>query len=264
MIENGRLHVGTSGYAYKEWKGSFYPEKLPDREMLSFYAKQFSTVEINYSFYRMPKESLLAQWANTVPEGFQFALKANQRITHFKRLRDCSDILKRFLEVASVLHEGNHLAPILVQLPPNFKFDAALLEEFLSLRPPAFSFAFEVRHASWHTEETYELLRRHKTALCIAETDEETSSEVLTAGFTYVRLRREKYTPKILKEWREKFDGWRAAGVDVYVYCKHDTGDAPKYARQLLGLKSTGAEKKGEKREGAKAGGVGRREGKRT
>ena len=127
--------MGTSGYSYKEWKGNFYPEKLPDREMLSFYAGQFKTVEINHSFYRMPTENLLLQWAKSVPEGFKFALKANQQITHIKRLRACEDTLKRFLEVASVLNDGHHLGPVLVQLPPNFKFDQPLPPVIL-VRPP--------------------------------------------------------------------------------------------------------------------------------
>ena len=138
--------------------------KLPDREMLKFYASQFATVEINNTFYRMPTEKVLAQWAEQVPAGFRFALKANQQITHIKRLRECESTLKRFLEVASVLNEGDHLGPILVQLPPNFKFDPVLLAEFLSLRPAAFRFAFEVRHPSWYTEETFALLREHETA----------------------------------------------------------------------------------------------------
>lgn len=236
MPRSGQLRVGTSGYAYKEWKGSFYPQKLADREMLSFYSEQFSTVEINYSFYRMPKESLLLQWAKTVPEGFRFALKANQKITHIKRLRDCESILKSFLEVASVLNEGDHLGPILVQLPPNFKFDRPLLEDFLALRPPAFAFAFEVRHTSWYTDETYGVLRQHDTALCLSETEQQVPPEVLTAGFTYARLRLEDYTPKQLAAWKKRFDGWLQQGVDVYAYCKHeDSGKAPAYARQLLG-----------------------------
>ena len=208
--------------------------------MLSFYGKQFSTVEINHSFYRMPTETNLLNWASNVPQGFRFALKANQHITHIKRLRNCQDTLKRFLEVASVLQDGDHLGPILVQLPPNFKFDKPLLEEFLSLRPPAFLFAFEVRHPSWYTEETYALLRQHGTALCLAETEKDMPPDVLTADFTYVRLRREEYTPKQLKEWRKRFDTWLAQGVDVYVYCKHeDEGKAPAYARLLLGTEQS-------------------------
>ena len=236
MPRSGQLRVGTSGYSYKQWKGSFYPEKLPDREMLSFYAKQFSTVEINHSFYRMPTESVLLNWAKSVPEGFRFALKANQQITHIQRLRNCESTFKRFLEVASVLNDGDHLGPILVQLPPTFKFDRPLLEDFLALRPPAFCLAFEVRHPSWYTEETYAVLREYRTALCLAETDKQTPPDVVTADFTYVRLRLENYTPKQLTAWRKHFDVWLSQGVDVYAYCKHeDEGKAPAYARQILG-----------------------------
>ena len=204
--------------------------------MLSFYAKQFPTVEINHSFYRMPTESALQNWAKSVPEGFRFALKANQQITHIQRLRGSESTLKRFLEVASILNDGDHLGPVLVQLPPTFKFDRPLLEDFLALRPPAFAFAFEVRHGSWYTEETYDVLRQHKTALCLAETDKQIPPEVLTADFTYVRLRREDYAAKDLIEWRNRLDGWLGQGVDVYAYAKHeDAGKAPKYARALLG-----------------------------
>src|SRR5207237_8174228 len=164
--------------------------------MLSYYATQFSTVEINHSFYRMPTENLLLQWAKTVPEGFRFALKANQQITHIQRLRNCESTVKRFLEVASVLNDGDHLGPILVQLPPNFKFDRPLLEDFLALRPTAFAFAFEVRHPSWYTDETYSVLRQHKTALCLSEPDKHTSHDVLTAYFTYSCARPETSTTK--------------------------------------------------------------------
>ena len=204
--------------------------------MLSFYSRQLSTVEINHSFYRMPTEKLLQQWATSVPEKFQFALKANQQITHILRLRNCESTVKRFLEASSVLHEGDHLGPILVQLPPNFKADLPLLEELLKLRPAAFRFAFEVRHASWYAEETYSLLRKYGTALCLAETEEQIPPDVLTADFTYVRLRSENYTPKQLSAWRKRFDNWLGQGVDVYAYCKHeDAGKGPAYARRLLG-----------------------------
>jgi uncharacterized protein YecE (DUF72 family) len=204
--------------------------------MLGFYAKQFPTVEINYTFYRMPTENTLLNMAKSVPEGFRLALKANQKITHIQRLRGCEATLKRFLEVASVLNEGGHLGPILVQLPPNFKFDRPLLEDFLALRPNAFLFAFEVRHASWYTEETYEVLRRHQTALVLSETDKQTPPEVITAGFTYARLRLEDYTAKQIVAWKKRFDGWLSQGVDVYAYFKHeDAGKAPAYAHQLVG-----------------------------
>jgi uncharacterized protein YecE (DUF72 family) len=204
--------------------------------MLEYYSRQLQTVEINHTFYRMPTENVLLQWAKSVPEGFRFALKANQKISHIQRLRNCESTLKRFLEVASVLSEGDHLGPILVQLPPTFRFDQQLLEDFLSLRPPAFSFAFEVRHASWYTEETYSVLRQHQVALCLAETDKQTPPEIVTGNFTYVRLRREEYKPEELAAWRKRFDAWLGQGFDVYAYCKHeDAGKAPAYARQLLG-----------------------------
>jgi len=212
--------------------------------MLNYYATQFSTVEINHTFYRMPIESLLLNWAKNVPEGFRFALKANQQITHIQRLRGCESTLKRFLEVASVLNEGDHLGPILVQLPPTFKFDPPLLEEFLALRPPAFRFAFEVRHASWYTDETYTTLRKHDTALCLSETDKQNPPDVITAGFTYARLRLEDYTTKQLEAWRERFDVWTNQGVDVYCYCKHeDEGKGPAYARTILGKDALRAKK---------------------
>lgn len=215
-----KLRVGTSGYAYKEWKGSFYPEKLAGAQMLSFYGRQFPTVEINYTFYRMPAERVLEGWARSVPTDFQFALKANQRITHLQRLRDSADAVERFLSAASVLANEDRLGPVLFQLPPTFRADLNVLEEFLKLRPRAFRFALEVRHPSWHNQETYALLRQYGTALCLAETEKENPPATLTADFTYVRLRRESYTPKQLSVWKERFEGWVRQGVDVYAYFK--------------------------------------------
>ncbi|MGH9407478.1 MAG: DUF72 domain-containing protein [Terriglobia bacterium] len=237
MARIGQFRVGTSGFSYKQWKGSFYPAKLPDREMLSFYGTQFPTVEINNTFYRMPTENTLLNWAKSVPEGFRFALKANQQITHMQRLRGCESTLKHFLELASALNEGDHLGPILVQLPPTFKFDRPLLEDFLALRPRVFLFAFEVRHPSWYTGGTYAVLRQHETALCLAESDKQAPPDVVTASFVYVRLRLEDYTPEQLAAWWKRFDHWLDQGMDVYAYCKHeDAGKGPAYARQLLGI----------------------------
>lgn len=229
------LRVGTSGYAYKEWKGSFYPEQLPDREMLRYYSQQLGTVEINHTFYRMPTERVLEGWAASVPPGFHFVLKANQKITHIQKLRDCEETLRRFLEAAAVLAQRHLLGPLLFQLPPSFRADPALLEDFLKLRPRAFRFALEVRHASWHTEQIYSLLRRHGAALCLAETEKEGPPEVLTSDFVYVRLRRPFYSAKELAAWKRRFDAWRQQGRDVYVFFKHEeAGQAPAYARQLL------------------------------
>ena len=153
-------------------------------------------------------------------------------------MRGSEDLLRRFLEAAAVLQPVHKLGPILVQVPPTFKADPAILESFLSLRPRAFRFAFEVRHPSWHTEETYALLRRHETALCMAETDKEPAPETLTAGFAYLRLRKDNYTPAELATWRGKLESWLAQGIDVFVYLKHEEeGKAPAFARLLLGAK---------------------------
>jgi uncharacterized protein YecE (DUF72 family) len=231
----GDLRVGTSGYAYKEWRGSFYPEKLPDGEMLRFYSRQMRSVEINHTFYRMPTEKVLEGWAESVPAGFHFVLKANQKITHIQKLRDCEETVRRFLEAASVLARRELLGPILFQLPPTFRADAALLEDFLRLRPRAFRFALEVRHPSWHSDETYALLRRHGAALCLAETEKGAPPEVTTADFVYVRLRRPSYTPKELAAWKARCQSWQEQGLDVYLFFKHEeAGQAPAYARRLL------------------------------
>ncbi|MFQ5723168.1 MAG: DUF72 domain-containing protein [Terriglobia bacterium] len=230
------LRVGTSGYNYKEWKGNFYPPKLSGHEMLRFYAQQLPSVEINYTFYRMPSERTLEGWAESVPEDFQFALKANQKITHGQKLRDCEATLQRFLEAAGVLASSGRLGPVLFQLPPSFRADWPVLEEFLQLRPRAFRFALEFRHPSWYGEKTYTLLRHYEAALCLAETEKEGPLDVLTAGFTYVRLRRPGYTEEELEGWRKRFQSWLQQGVDVYAYCKHEeAGRAPTYARRLLG-----------------------------
>ena len=229
------LRVGTSGYAYPAWRGSFYPAKLPAGQMLAHYAIQLPTVEINHTFYRMPSERVVRDWAAAVPAGFQFAVKLNQRITHQQRLRDADELIERFLEAVGVLSGSGRLGPILVQLPPYFRADPAALDAFLRRIPPLFRCALEVRHASWHTEETYAVLRQHGAALCLAETDEEPAPEVVTAGFVYARLRKEEYATGELTAWRERCRGWVAAGLDVYAYLKHeDGGRGPVYARALV------------------------------
>jgi uncharacterized protein YecE (DUF72 family) len=229
------LRVGTSGYAYPAWKGAFYPPRLPAREMLAFYGGQFPTVEINHTFYRMPAERTVGEWANSVPARFQFALKLNQKLTHVQRLRECDELLERFLSAVGPLAGSGRLGPILAQLPPNFRADVGRLDQFLRLAPPPFRFALEVRHPSWLTEEVYALLRQHRVALCLAETDDAAPPGAVTADFVYVRLRRETYTPGELAAWRTRARAWVDAGTDVYAYFKHeDAGRGPVYARALL------------------------------
>src|SRR5262245_48231252 len=180
------LYVGTSGYSYKEWKGTFYPKDLPARQMLAYYGKRFRTVEINNTFYRMPTASLLEAWAGEVVGDFRFVLKAPQRITHMRRLKGVADQVSELLEVAAALKK--RLGPLLFQLPPNMKKDVPRLREFLALLPSRRRAAFEFRHPSWFDEEVFELLHKHKAAMCIAEADDDLEVPfVATADWGYLR-----------------------------------------------------------------------------
>jgi uncharacterized protein YecE (DUF72 family) len=228
------LHVGTSGFSYKEWKGPFYPEDLPDKEMLSFYAERLNAVEINNTFYRMPSVKLLDGWAEKVPEEFSFVLKASRRITHQKRLKEAEDPLSYLLETASSL--GSRLGPMLFQLPPYLKRDVERLESFARLFPDGFRAAFEFRHESWFDESVYEVLRAQEFALVTADTgDEKPAPVVSTAPYGYARLRREEYAAAELDEWvgRLTGQGWG----DLYVFFKHeDAGAGPRLAARFRDL----------------------------
>jgi uncharacterized protein YecE (DUF72 family) len=232
-----RFFVGTSGYDYKEWKRSFYPEKLPQKEMLSYYAQRFPTVEINSTFYRMPKADVLKSWAQQVPDGFRFVLKAPQTITHFKRLKDVEDETRDLLRIASALKGGR--GPLFFQLPPNFKKDLPRLEAFLALVGDRSPVAFEFRHASWFDDEVFDSLRRRSCALCISDMDDSPCVDLVrTAGWGYVRLRRERYTKKCLGEWIERMRS--QAWDEAYVFFKHEnSGTAPRFGAQFLELAGT-------------------------
>jgi len=213
-----QLLVGTSGYSYKEWKGSFYPEKISAGEMLRFYAGHFRTVEINNTFYRMPDEAVLARWSEEVPGEFAFSLKAPQRISHQKRLREAESDVAEFLRRAAVM--GSKLGPVLFQLPPFLRKDVPRLRDFLALVPADSRVAFEFRHDSWLDDSVYEALRAHSTMLCIADKDEGETPLVATAGSGYVRLRRAQYDDAQLRAWVEQIAAqpWDR----VYVYFKHE------------------------------------------
>lgn len=226
------IHVGTSGYNYEAWRGSFYPEELSSKKMLAYYAERFDTVEINYSFYRKPTPKILQGWSAQVPARFRFALKAWQRITHQKRLRDCSELVQQFVEAARTL--GAQLAPVLYQLPPNLRADVPLLRDFLLQLPKDLKAAFEFRHASWLDDATYSALREHGAALCIAESEELATPVVQTAPFGYFRLRRLDYDDAALRKWAvevKRFEG------DAFVYFKHeDEARGPAFAKQFIPL----------------------------
>lgn len=228
------LWVGTSGYSYKEWKGSFYPSAMKDAEMLGFYAERLPAVEINNTFYRLPKASVLESWREQVPPGFRFVLKASRRITHIKRLREAGDETSYLFDTAGVL--GQRLGPILFQLPPNFQKDLPRLQAFLDLIPPGKSAAVEFRHSSWFEDGVFDSLRARGCALCLSDTDENPLDRLIgTARWGYLRLRREKYSKKQVAKWAEQIlaQDWDGA----YVFFKDEgEGHGPKLALQLIEL----------------------------
>jgi uncharacterized protein YecE (DUF72 family) len=213
-----RILVGTSGFSYKQWKGSFYPEDLADAQMLRFYSSRFPAVEINNTFYRMPSRELLSKWAEQVPPEFTFVLKASRRITHQKRLNDVEEAVGYFFETAATL--AGRLGPVLFQLPPHQRKDIGRLRDFLALIPPERRAALEFRHASWFDDEVYQALGDRGAALCIADTDPDPTPFVATTGWSYLRLRRADYDDAALHAWAERIraEAWDTACV----FFKHE------------------------------------------
>ena len=225
--------IGTSGFQYPEWKGHFYPEKLPAAKMLPFYAERFQTTEINYTFRRIPSAKTIENWCELTPERFAFSLKAPQRVTHFAKLQNCSDSLKFFFGAIQGLEDK--LGPILFQLPPFFRKDAEILEAFLEQLPDGVRAAFEFRHASWFDDEIFSRLRMHNAALCIAESADLGTPIEATANFGYLRLRREDYGPEDIARWSETLRSHASKWSDAFVYFKHEEqGMGPKLATQLI------------------------------
>jgi len=231
MTPDMRVRAGTSGFSYKEWKGSFYPEDLHADAMLHYYSERLPAVEINNTFYRMPKPALLEGWAAEVPEDFRFVLKASQRITHFKRLKDAGDEVAYFFQVAATL--GGRLGPALFQLPPNLKKDLPRLSDFLAVLPENGRAAFEFRHATWFEDDVFEALRARGAALCIAEDEELATPLVATAPWGYLRLRRQDYDETAVGAWADKVRG--QSWDEAYVFFKHeDAGSGPRLAADFL------------------------------
>jgi uncharacterized protein YecE (DUF72 family) len=228
-----RVHVGTSGYNYPEWKGTFYPAEFPAGKMFAYYAERFQTVEINYTFYRMPTTKLTSGWRDQAPPGFSYTLKAPRRITHEQKLKGSEDTLRFFTEAARVLEA--HLGTLLFQLPPTFKADPPRLEGFLKLMPSDLRTAFEFRHDSWLTDEVFGLLTTRKAALCIADFGDTTTPLHATARHGYFRLRDEGYQPADLDVWADRVAAQASVWDDAFVYFKHDEeGKGPEFARAFL------------------------------
>jgi uncharacterized protein YecE (DUF72 family) len=230
------IHVGTSGFGYKEWKGKFYPEKISPKEMLRFYSERLGTVEINNTFHHMPTESVLRSWAEQVPDDFVFALKAPQVMTHFKRLKNVDEEADYFFGTLSAL--GGKLGPVLFQLPKSFPADLPALKYFLGLIPGTVSCAFEFRSPSWLADEILDLLRERGCSLCTADTDENPANEIIGAmPWGYLRLRRTDYADADLSQWlkRIRSQKWKRA----FVFFKHEEeAKGPEMAirfRELVG-----------------------------
>jgi uncharacterized protein YecE (DUF72 family) len=227
-----RIWFGTSGFSYKEWRPIFYPEGLSEKQFLTYYSSQLNSVEIDYTFYRMPTAKTIDAWKTATPQEFKFTLKASQQITHRQRLKVPSDALDYFLSVVPGLED--RLGIVLYQLPPFFKCDRQKLEAFLSVLPRGIPAAFEFRNETWFTDDVYRLLRDHSVGLCIHDADDHTTPLELTAGFTYVRLRRSVYDASTRAEWQDRLRGWAKDGIEVFAYIKHeDNPNAPLIALEF-------------------------------
>ena len=230
-----QLYVGTSGWAYPTWKPAFYPEKLAQKKFLNFYASKLNAVEVNYTFRQLVKETTVQNWIAETPEHFRFTIKAHQVLTHIKRLKNAEDFLMRFIGTLEGLERARRLGPLLFQLPPNFKADQVVLSEFLKILPPKVRLAFEFRNESWFTDETWNALRERNIALCVAETEERDTPDVVTADYAYYRYRKPTYTHEERQRMVVRIQEHLAAGRDVFAYFKHEeTPEGVLYAVDVL------------------------------
>jgi uncharacterized protein YecE (DUF72 family) len=230
-----QLYAGTSGWAYPSWKPDFYPAKLPQKNFLQYYATQLNAVEVNFTFRQLVKETTAQKWIAETPAGFRFSVKAHQVITHIKRLKKTEDFIPRFLSTIEPLAQAGKLGPVLFQLPPNLKADAQLLEEFLAALPRGVASAFEFRHVSWFTDEIFALLKSCNRALCVAETEQRVTPDVVTAGFCYYRYRKPSYTPEERQTMVNRIQEHRSQGRDVFAYFKHEeTPEGALYAADIF------------------------------
>lgn len=230
-----QLFVGTSGWAYPSWKPDFYPQKLAQTKFLSHYAHQLNTVEVNLTFRQLLKETTAQKWIAETPENFRFGIKAHQVITHIKRLKNTADFLSRFFSTVEPLARAAKLGPILFQLPPNMKADGQLLGDFLAILPRAVPVAFEFRHESWFADDIFSVLKEHNRALCIAETEERITPDVVTADFAYYRYRKPEYSADERAAMLRRIDEHLAAGRNAFAYFKHEeTPQGAIYAMEVL------------------------------
>lgn len=230
-----QLFAGTSGWAYPNWKPVFYPEKLAQKKFLNYYATQLNTVEVNFTFRQLVKETTIQNWLSETPAHFRFAIKAHQVITHIKRLKGTEEFVRRFLGTIEPVAAAGKLSAILFQLPPNLKFDIALLKDFLETLPRSVPAAFEFRHESWFVDATWDALKAANVALCVAETETRNTPDVTTAEFTYYRFRKPTYTGEERDAMLARIEEHVASGRNVYAYFKHEeTPEGVLYAAEML------------------------------
>jgi uncharacterized protein YecE (DUF72 family) len=230
-----QLFAGTSGWAYASWKPAFYPEKLAQKKFLSYYTTRLNTVEVNFTFRQLVKETTIQNWLQDSPPHFRFGVKAHQVITHIKRLKGAEDFVSRFLATIEPLAAAGKLGPVLFQLPPNLKADAALLKDFLAILPKTVPAAFEFRHESWFTDATWDVLKASNVALCVAETETRTTPDVVTGDFAYYRFRKPTYTGEERHLMIDRIRQHLAEGRNVFAYFKHEeTPEGALYAVDLL------------------------------
>jgi uncharacterized protein YecE (DUF72 family) len=230
-----KLFAGTSGFAYPQWKPAFYPRGLASKKFLEYYSRRLNSVEINYTFRRLPAASTLANWVAATPEDFLFSVKAHERISHFLRLKNAGEFTAAFFQAIEPLHAAKKLGPVLFQLPPQFRCDLPLLTDYLAILPRAVEIAFEFRHASWLNDEVYQLLQKHNACLCLAESEKLEIPRVFTADFVYFRLRKPEYSPADRRTIADAVRGILDEGKNVYVFFKHDeTPDGALQAEELL------------------------------
>ena len=236
------LYAGTSGFAYTAWKPGFYPAKAPANQFLKYYAERLNTVEINYTFRRLPAAATLQNWVAQTPAGFVFAVKANQRITHILRLKNAEEATETFFKAIDPLRTARRLGPVLFQLAPTMKCDLGLLQAYLELLPDGLRYAFEFRHASWLVDEVYDTLRARNVSLCVAESERLEVPEVLTADFVYYRLRLPEYTESDIDAFAARTKELLQTGRDLYLMFKHEeTPDGALNAERLLGKAASGS-----------------------
>jgi uncharacterized protein YecE (DUF72 family) len=233
------LYAGTSGFAYPGWKPEFYPAKLPANQFLRHYSSRLNSVEINYTFRRLPAATTLAAWVEATPPGFVFAVKANMRITHILRLKNAGQATELFFKAIDPLRTARRLGPVLFQLPPQMKCDLDALRAYLNLLPGDLRYAFEFRHASWLAEPVYEELRRRNISLCVAESEKLEIPQVITADFVYYRLRKPDYTPADIEAMTARSQELLETGRDLYLMFKHEESPAGAlHAEQVLRSKA--------------------------